>query len=115
MAARRRVLSRTSMSTTTGRGGHCWSARSTGQVGPAVAAPTTPIPTSGSSPGRARYGRTPAQVLLRWSLQHDVIVIPKSTHRDRIWENAQIFDFELSGADMRELDALDQTGGTADA
>ena len=40
-----------------------------------------------------RVGRTPAQVLLRWCLQRDVPVIPKSTHRERIEENAQIFDF----------------------
>jgi 2,5-diketo-D-gluconate reductase A len=59
-----------------------------------------------------RAGRTPAQVLLRWCLQHDVPVITKSTHRERIAENAQIFDFALSGEDMAELDALDQTHGT---
>lgn len=59
-----------------------------------------------------RVGRTPAQVLLRWCLQHDVPVIPKSTHRERIAENAQIFDFTLSGEDMADLDALDQTNGT---
>jgi diketogulonate reductase-like aldo/keto reductase len=59
-----------------------------------------------------RVGRTPAQVLLRWCLQHEVPVIPKSTHRDRIGENAQVFDFTLSQQDMTELDALDQTGGT---
>jgi len=59
-----------------------------------------------------RVSRTPAQVLLRWCLQHDIPVIPKSTHRERIGENAQIFDFALSGADMAELDALDETGGT---
>jgi diketogulonate reductase-like aldo/keto reductase len=62
-----------------------------------------------------RVGRTPAQVLLRWCLQHDVPVIPKSTHRDRIAENAQIFDFTLSQRDMTELDALDQTDGTSRA
>ena len=56
--------------------------------------------------------RTPAQVLLRWCLQHDVPVIAKSTHRERIQENAQIFDFALSGEDMAKLDALDQTNGT---
>ena len=60
----------------------------------------------------SRTGRTPAQVLLRWGLQHDLIVLPKSTHRDRIAENAQIFDFSLSADDMAELDALDRTRGT---
>jgi diketogulonate reductase-like aldo/keto reductase len=60
----------------------------------------------------ARAGRTPAQVLLRWSVQHELVVLPKSTHRDRIAENAQIFDFVLSADDMAELDALDRTGGT---
>jgi diketogulonate reductase-like aldo/keto reductase len=56
-----------------------------------------------------RTGRTPAQVILRWCLQHDLPVIPKSIHRERIAENAQIFDFVLSDKDMAELDALDQT------
>ncbi len=59
-----------------------------------------------------RIGRTPAQVLLRWALQHELPVIPKSTHRERIEENAQIFDFMLSGEDTAELDALDTTAGT---
>ena len=59
-----------------------------------------------------RLGHTPAQVLLRWCIERDVPVIAKSTHRDRIAENAQIFDFRLSNADMAELDALDRTGGT---
>jgi diketogulonate reductase-like aldo/keto reductase len=62
-----------------------------------------------------RAGRTPAQVLLRWCLQHEVPVIPKSTHRERIAENAQIFDFALSAEDMAELDGLDQTNGTDSA
>jgi diketogulonate reductase-like aldo/keto reductase len=62
-----------------------------------------------------RVGRTPAQVLLRWCVQHDVLVIPKSTHRERIAENANIFDFSLSDEDMVELDALDETGGTTNA
>ncbi len=56
-----------------------------------------------------RLGRSPAQVLLRWCLQHDVPVISKSTHRERVQENAEIFDFVMSGEDMAELDALDQT------
>ncbi len=59
-----------------------------------------------------RLGRTPAQVLLRWCVQHGVPVIPKSTHRERIAENAQIFDFTLSDDDMATLDALDKTRGT---
>ena len=59
-----------------------------------------------------RVGRTPAQVLLRWSVQRNLPVIPKSTHRDRIHENAQIFDFTLSDEDIAALDALDETGGT---
>ncbi len=62
-----------------------------------------------------RHGRTRAQVLLRWAVQHGAIVIPKSSHQERIRENAQIFDFELSADDMRALDALDRTGGTAKA
>ncbi len=62
-----------------------------------------------------RVGRTPAQVLLRWCVQHGVPVIPKSTHRERIEENAQIFDFTLSDEDIAELDELDQTGGTDQA
>ena len=62
-----------------------------------------------------RTGRTRAQVLLRWGLQRDLVVIPKSAHRERIAENAEIFDFALSDGDMAELDALDQTGGTGRA
>jgi diketogulonate reductase-like aldo/keto reductase len=59
-----------------------------------------------------RLGRTPAQVLLRWCIQRDIPVIPKSTHRERIAENGQIFDLELTDEDMARLDELDRTGGT---
>ena len=59
-----------------------------------------------------RLGRTPAQVLIRWSLQRGVVVLPKSTHRERIEQNAQVFDVELSAEDMAVLDGLDRTGGT---
>lgn len=62
-----------------------------------------------------RSGRTPAQVLLRWCVQRDIPVIPKSTHRERIEENCQIFDFTLGDDDMAELDTLDRTRGTAAA
>jgi 2,5-diketo-D-gluconate reductase A len=59
-----------------------------------------------------RVGRTPAQVLLRWCLQHGLPAITKSTHRERIEENLRIFDFSLSDEDMAELDACDETRGT---
>jgi diketogulonate reductase-like aldo/keto reductase len=59
-----------------------------------------------------RLGRTSAQVLLRWCVQRQTIVLPKSTHQERIQANAQIFDFSLSDDDMATLDALDVTGGT---
>ena len=59
-----------------------------------------------------RLGRSPAQVLLRWCVQRGIPVVGKSTHRERIAENAQVFDFELSDDAMGELDALGRTGGT---
>jgi 2,5-diketo-D-gluconate reductase A len=62
-----------------------------------------------------RRGRSPAQILLRWCVQRGIPVIAKSTQRARIAENARVFDFELSAADIEELDALDRTGGTAAA
>jgi 2,5-diketo-D-gluconate reductase A len=60
----------------------------------------------------ARLGRSPAQVLLRWCVERGIPVITKSTHRDRIAENARVFDFELSADDVERLDALDRSGGT---
>ena len=62
-----------------------------------------------------RLGRTPAQVLIRWSVQRELVVLPKSTHRERIAQNAEVFDFTLSEEDMAALDALDRTGGTEQA
>jgi diketogulonate reductase-like aldo/keto reductase len=59
-----------------------------------------------------RLGRTPAQVLIRWCLQRDLVVLPKSTHRERIEENAQVFDFTLPDDAMAALDTLDGTAGT---
>ncbi len=55
-----------------------------------------------------KYNKTPAQIVLRWDLQHEVVTIPKSTRKERIEENSLIFDFELSKDDMDMLDALDE-------
>jgi diketogulonate reductase-like aldo/keto reductase len=62
-----------------------------------------------------RLGRTPAQVMLRWAIQHQAVVIPKSSRKERINSNAQLFDFELAKSDMQALDALDRTNGSARA
>lgn len=52
------------------------------------------------------HGKSPAQVLIRWALQHGTVVIPKSSNPGRIAANAQVYDFELTGGEMRELDGL---------
>ncbi len=52
--------------------------------------------------------RTPAQVLLRWGIQHGLVVLPKSVHRERIAENGALFDFALDGAQMERLDGLEE-------
>lgn len=54
------------------------------------------------------HGKTPAQVTIRWILQHGVTTIPKSVHRERIAENADVYDFALSDAEMAVMDALDR-------
>jgi methylglyoxal/glyoxal reductase len=54
----------------------------------------------------ANHGRSPAQVLIRWALQHGAIVIPKSSRRERIVENARVFDFELGHDEAEALDQL---------
>lgn len=54
------------------------------------------------------YRKTPAQILIRWALQHDLVVLPKSSRRERIEENADVFDFQISGEDMEALDSLDE-------
>lgn len=55
----------------------------------------------------AKYGKSPAQVALRFLLQSDVVVIPKSVHEDRMQENFSVFDFELTAAEMQQLEELD--------
>jgi len=55
-----------------------------------------------------KYGKTPSQVVLRWDLQHGVVTIPKSVRRERLEENADVFDFELSTDEMAKIDALDR-------
>ncbi len=55
-----------------------------------------------------KHGKTPAQIILRWDLQNGIVTIPKSVHDTRIRENANIFDFELSSEDMKEIDTLNQ-------
>ena len=56
-----------------------------------------------------KYGnKTPAQILIRWSLQHGLVVIPKSIHEDRIQENSQVFDFQIRPEDMKLLDSLNE-------
>lgn len=58
-----------------------------------------------------RYGKSPVQVTLRWELQRDIITIPKSVHPERIRQNAEIFDFELSEDELARIDALDRGEG----
>lgn len=55
-----------------------------------------------------KYGKTPAQIILRWDLQTGVVTIPKSVHEHRIIENANIFDFELSNEDILKIDSLNK-------
>jgi diketogulonate reductase-like aldo/keto reductase len=59
-----------------------------------------------------KNGKSVSQVALRWSLQHGFLPLPKSTHKERIEENARLFDFELSVEDMQTLDGLAGVAGT---
>ncbi|MGI6153049.1 MAG: aldo/keto reductase [Christensenellaceae bacterium] len=61
----------------------------------------------------SKYGKTPGQVTLRWHLQKGNIIIPKSSTKERIYENIQLFDFALSDEDMQRIDALDGTASYA--
>ena len=55
-----------------------------------------------------KYNKTAPQVILRWHLQRNIVVIPKSTHIERMEENLNVFDFELTAEDMTEIAALDK-------
>lgn len=55
-----------------------------------------------------KHGKSSAQVLIRWHLQHDIVVIPKSITPSRIEENAEVFDFSLSLNEMNQIDALNK-------
>src|SRR3989442_427476 len=55
-----------------------------------------------------KYSKTPAQLMIRWGIQHGDVVIPKSTREDRIRENSQVFDFDISDDDMMSLDSLNE-------
>ena len=55
-----------------------------------------------------KYDKTSAQILIRWSLQHGLIAIPKSIHEERIRENCEVFDFQLEAEDMELFDSLNE-------
>ena len=56
----------------------------------------------------SKYSKSPAQILIRWALQKEVVVIPKSSRKDRILENADVFDFTISPEDMKVLDSFNE-------
>ena len=55
-----------------------------------------------------KYGKTPAQLVLRWGLQRNTVVIPKTSKVERLQENFEVFDFEISGEDMEKIKAIDR-------
>jgi 2,5-diketo-D-gluconate reductase A len=56
----------------------------------------------------ARYGRTPAQILIRWNLQLGTVPLPKANHKEHLDENIDVFDFEINDADMAALNGLNE-------
>ncbi len=57
-----------------------------------------------------KYHKSVSQICLRWIIQHEVVLIPKSTNQDRILENMEIFDFELSKSEMNQINSLPEMG-----
>lgn len=60
-----------------------------------------------------KYGKTPAQILLRWNVQQGIIPIPKSKNQARLAENIAVFDFAPEGEDMAALSGMDQNRRTS--
>lgn len=56
-----------------------------------------------------KHDRSPAQILIRWDLQHRVVTIPRSTREAHIQQNSEVFDFELTAEEMSRLDSLDES------
>lgn len=56
----------------------------------------------------SKYSKSPAQILIRWALQKEVVVIPKSSRKEKIHENADVFDFAISPEDMKVLDSFNE-------
>ena len=61
-----------------------------------------------------KYGKTPAQVILRWDVERGIVTIPKSVRKERIEENFDIFDFRLTKEEITAIDLLDRNDAIAD-
>ncbi|PRY82729.1 aldo/keto reductase [Alkalibacterium olivapovliticus] len=60
-----------------------------------------------------KYNKSIAQVVLRWSLQHGFLPLPKTVTKERVWQNTELFDFEIDSDDMKLIDSLDGRAGKA--